>query len=84
MLPAQPATAQPAAVPAPARAEDAAAGPCLTIKMKVGISQQELADLRAQGRKAREQGHKSLPVPAPATTPTEQHRPSSPGRRPSR
>jgi hypothetical protein len=69
VLPAQLATAQPAAVPAPAGAEDTAAGPDQTIRMKVGISQQELADLRAQGRKAREQGHKSLPVPAPTTRP---------------
>ncbi|MET8601741.1 hypothetical protein [Streptomyces althioticus] len=62
VFPAQLATAQPGAVPTPAEAKDAAAGPDQTIRMKVGISQQELADLR-------EQGHKSLPVPAPTTQP---------------
>lgn len=47
VFPAQLATAQPAAVPTPAEAKDAAAGPDQTIRTKVGISQQELADLRA-------------------------------------
>lgn len=64
LLPVQVATAQtepePAAAPAKTTAADAA--PEQTIKMKIGVSKQELADLRAKGKKASDAGLTSLPV----------------------
>lgn len=66
-LPPQLAAAEPAPAPAPAAEKTAAkkdaAEEGRTITMKVGISQKELAHLRAKGREARDAGHKSLPVP---------------------
>ncbi|MDJ1645425.1 NucA/NucB deoxyribonuclease domain-containing protein [Streptomyces pakalii] len=69
LLPTQLATAQPAQNSTTAAQDQAADSETITIK--VGISQDALADLRSTGREAREQGRTALPVPPPATQPTQ-------------
>ncbi|MFJ4966921.1 NucA/NucB deoxyribonuclease domain-containing protein [Streptomyces sp. NPDC088729] len=85
LLSVQPATATTDLTPAPAAVQAVAtqAGARLpTITLKVGISQEALAALRAKGQQAREDGRTGLPVPAPVTQ--SRDRPSEAGTSPNR
>lgn len=77
LLPVQAATADTATEPgaAPAKTTAADTTPEQTVKMKIGISKKELADLRAKGKKAEGAGQTSLPVPNPSRV---QKTPSTP------